>query len=964
LFSGHPQLSPHDDVYPADPAAQIQPVRRIMRFRFVSTVARAALAFALTLLTFDCFACAGRLHIEVQDGGVYALDYADIVAQQPGLADCRSDTLALLNRSNEVPIRIVGDSNGQFGPGSRIEWIGQPLHGPMSWYDQYSNVNVYQLGSAAGSHARMHQAAAGNGGTAAQLVRRIHAEQDNLLLRLNESEMKPGQEPDVWQWAKLTPVDAKPFTWNFDLADLDTRIAARSAATAALTVDFRGVSSVLAPREGKKAIDHALEIEVNGRALPPQYWDGRGDKRLDLAVPLSVLKDKNNVLSLRVPRRAVANDPANFIIDVVMFNWMEMKYPVRGDLAASTAAFTAEGDGNVEVELNYDGAVAPALYDADGGYRQLAPAGRGRYLGRVDGGTECFVLVNGQVQRPALVRPVAELDLLSDNTGYDYLMVAHPRLLAATEPLAKFHRARGLRTALLDVDAVYDAFNGGISHPVAIRNLVAWGSEHWQAKPRYLLLVGDASADIRHDVRSERLRSNAYALRPNPQRDELMLPTGLSAMPTTSYKEWDPELANRNLVPTWQFPSEEGQAASDNGFVALEADNFNPQLAVGRFPVVEPAEVKAIVDKTIAYITKPTPGDWRHDVTFISTDEVASFKKGSDKIAAGVGAQGFSIKNIYTKQDAADAVAAHAELKQDLDAGSLIVHFLGHGGAFIWRVGPPADLFTLEDVSRLTNVGRYPMVLAMTCFSAPFDNPTEDSIGERFLREQDKGAVAVFAASWTNSPDPQFSRVLIDELLKPNVPIGDAIVAAKTRVNNRTFVELYNLLGDPALVLARPRGNLQLERGTDRWQEQVIVKVPERNFGGDVDVDWVDDAGKTLSARHYEARDEQFTLAVPAGKPAAVRVYAANLRTGYTAIGNLQLTGPPKAPAPVVRKPLVPYLPPPKHGPAPAKTSLAPPLALPDTISRFGFDTAKPAPAPKAKSPGSGAKPKPKPNRH
>ncbi|MCB1579078.1 MAG: hypothetical protein KDI81_17550, partial [Xanthomonadales bacterium] len=58
------------------------------------------------------------------------------------------------------------------------------------------------------------------------------------------------------------------------------------------------------------------------------------------------------------------------------------------------------------------------------------------------------------------------------------------------------------------------------------------------------------------------------------------------------------------------------------------------------------------------------------------------------------------------------------------------------------------DLFTLDDVSELKNGGRLPMVLSMTCYSAPFDNPTEDSIGERFLREAGKGAVAVFAASW------------------------------------------------------------------------------------------------------------------------------------------------------------------------------------------------------------------------
>jgi hypothetical protein len=277
-------------------------------------------------------------------------------------------------------------------------------------------------------------------------------------------------------------------------------------------------------------------------------------------------------------------------------------------------------------------------------------------------------------------------------------------------------------------------------------------------------------------------------------------------------------------------------------------------------------------------------------------------------------------------------------LKKDLNSGNLLVHFLGHGGAYIWRVGPPADLFTLDDVSNLTNTGRYPMVLAMTCFSAPFDNPTEDSIGERFLRESDRGAVAVFAASWTNSPNPVYSKALIDQLLEPDQTIGDAIVAAKRGVMDRTFVQMYNLLGDPALVLTRPRGKLQLARGNDRWNDQVIVRVPETAFGGEVDVDWVDMEGNTLESRRYEARDAQFVLGVPSAKAAEVRVYAANIRSGYSAIGSLRLIAlpkppPPPRPRPVPRGPVV-APPAPATTPTPTRTK---PLA--DRIAAPKFET-------------------------
>ena len=44
------------------------------------------------------------------------------------------------------------------------------------------------------------------------------------------------------------------------------------------------------------------------------------------------------------------------------------------------------------------------------------------------------------------------------------------------------------------------------------------------------------------------------------------------------------------------------------------------------------------------------------------------------------------------------------------------------------------------------------------------------------------------------------------ELLKPSNRIGEAIMKAKQREANRTLVESYNFLGDPALALSLPPG--------------------------------------------------------------------------------------------------------------------------------------------------------------
>ena len=890
----------------------------------------------LFLASSQAHACAGRVHIEVAEDGVYALDQAALVAAQPQLADCASADLVLTQRGAEVPLRISGDAAGRFGAGARIEWLGRALHGPQSWFDPYSTVNVYQLAAAPGAHLRVHDGAVAAAAPAVTLWRTLHLEQENLLLRLNNREMKPGDEPDVWQWAKLTPVDAQPFTLAFDLPDADLAAAA-APATFAFTLDFRGVSNVIAAAGKDKAIDHVVEVAINGKALPSLSWDGRDEVRKRVEVPRALLRASGNRIVLRVPKRTLAGDPTGFVIDAVMFNWLEATYAAHGDLDARGAALHADADGAATVA---SAQASAALFGSDGSFQRLDLA-HGSARAAVVHGVDYFAATNAV--QPPLVRAVRGGDLRGAQPGYDYLIVAHPSLLDAIQPLAQLHREQGMHVAVLDVDDVYDAFNGGIAHPAAIRDLVAWGTQHWTNKPHYLLLVGDASTDIHHDPGNGALNGSSYSLSTLPTPAQVLQGGGFVEMSSYSYPQQ--RRSTRNLVPTWQFPSAEGQSASDNEFVALTPGDFHPTLAVGRFPVVEPAEVEAIVAKTLAYVRKPAPGAWRRDVTFISTSELASFKQASDQFATELDKRGYTTRSIYTDatdRDAGRYQQARSTLRSDLDSGGLLVHFLGHGGSYIWRVGAMGDLFSLDDVSALKNAGRYPLVMAMTCFSAPFDNPSDDSIGERFLREADKGAVAVFAASWKNWPNPAYSRNFIDALLEPGNSIGDAIVSAKAKIPDRDFVEMYNLLGDPALVLSQPRGRLQFDVGAERWNRRVVVRVPTTDFGGSVDVDWLDEHGAVLSSAHYESRDTLFSLPLLA-QAATLRAYAVDARNGYAALGavNLLPPPPPKTLPPRIAAPAAPKA----VSAAPAAAAPAPRPArvragaAEDIVAQMNFET-------------------------
>jgi hypothetical protein len=840
------------------------------------------------LLAPPALACSGSLHVELRDAGIYALDYAEIAARQPELADCMSKDLALSTGGKEVPIRVLDGGDGRFSDGDRIEWVGKPLHGPMSWFNAFSLNNVYLLSAKSGSRLRMRDQSAPDGGASEQR-RTLHLEQENMMIRLDKSQQKPGEEPDVWQWSKLTQADAAPFSTAFDLPDLADR-----GAKVIVRINLRGISRIGVPVADKDRSpdDHVVELSINGRPTERLAWSGRDEFEQELAIPASALKTKSNQLVLSIPKRQLPWNESQTAVDVVMFNWIELDYPLDGKLSPDSLPFQTGGAAAQSIELRWQGnGEAPALYGDDGVRRPPISLGNGRFRYATAAPAVILYPANG-FSRPLSLRAVSDVDWHTPDQGYDYLMVSHASLIDAVRPLADFHQKRGMKVAVIDIDDVYDEFNHGITHPQAVRNLVEYASKNWPSpRPRFLLLVGDASFDIRHETYNDL----AYAKFANSPQE--LVPGHFSGIPATSYDDGSKRMGSRNLIPTWQYPSTEGQSASDNWFGAVDGDDYHPVVAVGRFPVVEPAEVTAIVSKTIDYLSQPRAGSWRRDVMFI-TDESKQFKKFSDEIASTISPQGFLADKIYASPDEADNLAHQSAIKDGLNNGQLLVHFIGHGGRYIWRTGPPDlrknhDLFTLDDVSSLSNSGRLPMVLSMTCYSAPFDNPTEDSIGERFLREADKGAIAVFAASWRNSPSKQFSESLVRELLTPGATIGESIVRAKRGINNRTLVEMYNLLGDPAVVLERPKGTARLQLDADLWNPAIVVALPDPGFNGQVTLDVTDDAGTLLATTHYQVEGSVFRLPLPKLADGSIAhfasVYANDPFTGRDASGGLKI---------------------------------------------------------------------------
>ena len=189
----------------------------------------------------------------------------------------------------------------------------------------------------------------------------------------------------------------------------------------------------------------AGRIGSEGLALTP-----KGDEVPE--VPAELVKVETvNFLELKIPRRqlSTSTDP---LIDMVLLNWIEIVHHED-----------------------------TSLYDF---YPQPQES--------------VFFAAKTEA---SLLSPVAiELDrpshLKSSSRQADYIIITHPRLLQAIEPLAAFHRRRGLKVDVVAVDDVYDEFNHSIVHPDAIRDFLKFAYHEWQRPaPRFVLLAGDASWD-------------------------------------------------------------------------------------------------------------------------------------------------------------------------------------------------------------------------------------------------------------------------------------------------------------------------------------------------------------------------------------------------------------------------------------------------------------------------------------
>ncbi len=547
---------------------------------------------------------------------------------------------------------------------------------------------------------------------------------------------------DHWLWQTLRA----PQSAEFDLPLSDVAPGA-----AVLTVD------VWAETEAPQEPDHHLRLVLNGELIADVTWDGAGHFTAVASLPDGVLTAGSNTLVVAAPGESAA------AVDILSLDRIRLDYPRF--LVADHGELVFDSAGDSHALDGFDGSVSIVdITNVPTSTRmiEMQPQDDGsvRFTGAAG---QRYIAVDATGYRaPAGLEPVRPThNLRRADLSADYVAVGPPDLLAPLEPLLNWRAEHGLTTLSVPLDDIYNQFSHGIPGPEGVRAFLRYASQTWQTPPRYLLLVGDYSYD----------------------------PWGSIA----------PAEANR--TPTF-FTSTVygGETASDVAFAYLDED-LTPDLAVGRIPAREAAQVQTVVDKTLTYEQQEAPATPPR-LLAVADNQEASFRSDAQNFLG-------HFPNVYTSM-LLSPEAGSTDIPQQVTAALAenpwLVAYFGHGSIRQWG---QAQFFDADMVADLSGSERLPVMLHFTCLTGLFTHPDVQSLTETLLWQPDSGAVAVLAPTSLTLPSDQsflvngMAEALLDE---PDTTLGTALLrawqvvaTAEMRPARRDVAQTFLLFGDPAL---------------------------------------------------------------------------------------------------------------------------------------------------------------------
>jgi hypothetical protein len=714
---------------------------------------------------------------------------------------------------------VTGESDGNFGAGDRVLFYGRSID--SLFYDgilpenKYTGENVYWLTYGGVNGQRMTPKDGSGSGTTVDTFRnQLHMETSFWYFTDRPfhlgvpmpNRFEPGADRWHWTWFRAqgaTPNSRNPYGRNFSF--FVQNISTCTLATIAtcppdgqITANFQGTYGKL--RFSDPDDQHHIRLLINNTEVYTNPNAGHDFEQFTItaAVPHYVFADGSN--SVRVE---LWNTDGN-TYDEVYLNWIQIDYQDTLVAEEDRLLFNGqEGAGPWRYQVTNFTSADMRVFDVTDPFAPQVIANptqsagapysvsfsdsalQRRYVAATPAGMLAPVRIEAVTPKTSLYTPV---DLLNTDNAADWIMITHGDFWDDALRLAQ-HRSSKYRVALVDVQRIYDQFNGGLRSSESIREFLRYAYHNWESpRPRFVVLMGDGNNDMRNYRYAE--------------------PTYIPPFLVVA----DPTL---------------GETAVDNRYVTLVGDDILPDISIGRFPVSNLFEAATVVSKTIHYETMPFYDDWNRNVLLISDNLEGgggNFYTFSDILADGYAdpfqtpeskflPDPYEAIKVYLGQTCADDTAPPLQCQQDIidaiNAGALFTSYIGHAVKTSWAVEPLVDGGV---VNQLTNYDRLSIFLAMACFEGFFHEADGTvPLAEQYILSPIGGAVASWSPTGFGvaTGHDYLEQGLFLAVFQDGVEtLGEASDAGKYYLHEKApagkyddLIDTFLLFGDPALQI-------------------------------------------------------------------------------------------------------------------------------------------------------------------
>lgn len=405
-------------------------------------------------------------------------------------------------------------------------------------------------------------------------------------------------------------------------------------------------------------------------------------------------------------------------------------------------------------------------------------------------------------------------------TSLNLLIVTDNELKDEAMRLASHRSAHsGITVEVVTTDQVYNEFSGGRPDVSAIRDYAKLLRDKYPQAFKSLLLFGKGTYDYKNILPNNINRVFAYTSR-----------NSISPLETYSSDDF------YGLLETHEGEWRECFSC-----------NETLDIAVGRLPIKEAVQAKYIVDKIIAYETKPDlQGSWQSRIAFVADDgDFNVHQAQADLLAAqaeDISNSVFNAEKIYIDNYAqisrpAGQIApdANIAIENIFDKGALIINYTGHGNEYQWAQEKVFDELMILDLKN----EQLPFLVTATCEFGRHDDVQVSSAAEVILLREKYGVIGLVttARPVNSSTNFDLNKAFYEAFLQKENgsfrTLGEIFKDTKNNSSSGVANRNFSLLGDPSMFLAFPQSSIKIESITtdqDITTLQALARVTVKGY--------------------------------------------------------------------------------------------------------------------------------------